>query len=523
MAIVETRSGKVEGFERDGVQVFRGIPYAAPPVGPLRWQPPRREEPWSGTRDATSFSAQSAQTEFALAKMMGEAKPPCREDSLYLNVWTPACDDARRPVMVWIHGGAFIWGAGDTPWYDGTKFAVHGDVVVVTINYRLGPFGFLHLADLFDGAFAGSGNAGISDQIAALEWVRDCIAAFGGDPERVTVFGESAGAASVGTLLGTPGARGLFRGAIPQSGAASWVSTREQASDIAGRIVERLGVRAGDVDALLATSTDQVLAAQPDFREDGVASLPFQPVVDGVVLDRTPLAAIAAGNAAGVHLLTGTNLTEMTLFTLADPALGALTDDTIRARLVATFGPTSAAVLDDFRTRRPDATPQELWLALSTDGVFRIPAIRLLEAQAPARARVVVPVHLGDPGLRRPPALDPRARDPVRVRHPRPGRGRHAHGHRPRTPGDRRRDAPGLDRVRADRRPAPRGPARLAALRPRAEAHDALRHRVRAARRPRACRPAGLRLRGESVIGRFPARSDILSLTGTDRLPIRTR
>jgi para-nitrobenzyl esterase len=381
MTIVATRSGKVEGFERDGVHVFRGIPYAAPPVGARRWQPPQREEAWAGTREARSFSAQSAQTEFALAKMMGEKQPPYSEDSLYLNVWTPACDDARRPVMVWIHGGAFMWGAGDTPWYDGTKFAVNGDVVVVTINYRLGPFGFLHLADLFEGSFAGSGNAGILDQIAALEWVRDCIAAFGGDPDRVTVFGESAGAASVGTLLGTPGARGLFRGAIPQSGAASWVSTREGATAVADRIVNGLGIRAGDTDALLAASTDAVLRAMPAFREDGVGVLPFQPVVDGTVLDESPLAAIAAGNAAGVRVLTGTNLTEMTLFTIADPDMGTLDDAGILRRLRGVFGAQADAVLDDYRARRPDVSPQELWLTLSTDGIFRIPAIRLLEAQ----------------------------------------------------------------------------------------------------------------------------------------------
>ncbi|MDQ1727114.1 MAG: para-nitrobenzyl esterase [Frankiaceae bacterium] len=382
MTIVATRGGKVEGFERDGVHVFRGIPYAAPPIGPLRWNAPQREEAWSGTRDTSSFSPQSAQTEFAMTKMMGQKQPPYSEDSLYLNVWTPACDDARRPVMVWIHGGAFLWGSGDTPWYDGTKFAVHGDVVVVTINYRLGPFGFLHLGDLFDGAFAGSGNAGILDQIAALEWVRDCIAGFGGDPERVTVFGESAGAASVGTLLGTPSARGLFRGAIPQSGAASWVSTRERATGIAQRVTANLGVSPGDVDALLAVPTDAVLSALPAFREDGVAALPFQPVVDGTVLKESPLAAIAAGNAADVHVLTGTNLTEMTLFTIADPEMAALTDDGIRARLRAAFGETGVAVLDDYRRRRPNETPAALWQEIATDGVFRIPAIRLLEAQS---------------------------------------------------------------------------------------------------------------------------------------------
>jgi para-nitrobenzyl esterase len=383
MTIVATRSGKVEGFERDGVHVFRGIPYAAPPVGLLRWNAPQREEAWSGTRDASSFSPQSAQTEFAMTKMMGEKQSPYSEDSLYLNVWTPACDDARRPVMVWIHGGAFLWGSGDTPWYDGTRFAVHGDVVVVTINYRLGPFGFLHLGDLFEGAFPGSGNAGILDQIAALEWVRDCIAAFGGDPERVTVFGESAGAASVGTLLGTPSARGLFRGAIPQSGAASWVATREHATGIAQRVVANLGVNPGDVDALLAVPTDAVLSALPAFREDGVAALPFQPVVDGTVLIESPLSAIAAGNAADVRVLTGTNLTEMTLFTIADPEMATLTDDGIRTRLRAAFGETGVPVLDNYRARRPNETPAALWQEIATDGVFRIPAIRLLEAQSP--------------------------------------------------------------------------------------------------------------------------------------------
>src|SRR4051794_10934357 len=251
MTIVATRSGKVEGFERGGVHVFRGIPYAAPPVGARRWKAPQREEAWAGTRDASKFSAQSAQTEFGLTKLMGAARPAYSEDSLYLNVWTPACDDARRPVMVWIHGGAFIWGAGDTPWYDGTNFATRGDVVVVTINYRLGPFGFLHLADLFGDEFAGSGNAAILDQVAALQWVRDCIAGFGGDPEHVTIFGESAGAASVSTLLGTPAARGLFTGAIPQSGAASWIATPARATAVAQGMIDRLGVTAGDTAALL--------------------------------------------------------------------------------------------------------------------------------------------------------------------------------------------------------------------------------------------------------------------------------
>src|SRR5947209_15664767 len=233
MAIVSTRSGKVEGIEKNGVQIFRGIPYATAPVGPLRWQPPQRERDWDRVRDASKFSVQSAQTEFAMVKLLGGTRPTYSEDSLYLNVYTPACDDGARPVLFWIHGGAFMWGSADTPWYNGSQFANHGDVVVVTINYRLGPFGFMYLDGLFPGAFPASGNVGILDQIAALEWVRDCISAFGGDPQRVTIFGESAGGASVGTLLGTPSARGLFTGGIAQSGAASWIAPPDAATSIA--------------------------------------------------------------------------------------------------------------------------------------------------------------------------------------------------------------------------------------------------------------------------------------------------
>jgi len=378
MTIVATRSGKVEGAELDGVQVFKGIPYASPPVGARRWRGPEREEPWDGVREATRFSNQSAQTTFAMTAMLGGEQPPCSEDSLYLNVWTPACDDARRPVMVWIHGGAFVWGAGDTPWYDGTNFAKRGDVVVVTINYRLGPFGFMHLGDLFPD-LDGSGNLGLLDQIAALEWVRDSIEAFGGDPDRVTIFGESAGGASVATLLAVPKARGLFHRAIAQSGAASWFSTRERSTTFATGIVEHLGVRPGDTDALLACSTDAVLGAPPPVVENGTASLPFAPVVDGVTLTEAPLDHIAGGNSAGVALLTGTNKDEMTLFVMQDPGFAGLTEESVRDRLRNFTG--DASFFDDYKSRRPGASPQQLWLDITTDGVFRIPAIRLLEAQ----------------------------------------------------------------------------------------------------------------------------------------------
>ncbi len=381
-AIVDTRSGKVQGLEENGVHVFRGIPYATPPVGRRRWKTPEREVPWNDVRDATQFSAQAAQGEFMLDAMMGGTPRTKSEDCLYLNVTTPGLDDERRPVLVWIHGGAFMFGEGATPWYDGTAFATHGDVVVVTINYRLGAFGFLHLSDLFGSEVAGSGNLGLLDQVAALEWVRDCIEGFGGDPERVTIFGESAGAGSVATLLGMPAASGLFTAAIPESGAASWFATTEHATEIANVIVETLGVKPGDLDAMYAKTTDEIIAAQAAVGlETGANGLPFQPVVDGVALPQPALDAIAAGSAAGVRLLIGTNHDEMTLFSLMDPALATLDETAIRERIAPFFGGSIDHVLAAYRKLQPDASLSELWIAIATDALFRVPAIRLAEQQ----------------------------------------------------------------------------------------------------------------------------------------------
>ena len=381
MSIAATRSGKIEGIEKDGVVEFRGIPFASPPVGPRRFLPPAREEVWDGVRDATRFGPESAQADTPIARMLGSHAAHSSEDGLYLNVWTPACDDAARPVMVWIHGGAYVFGSGAVPWYDGTRFGQHGDVVVVTINYRLGAFGFLHLADQFGDELAGSGNAGILDQIAALEWVRDCIAAFGGNPNDVTVFGESAGANSVATMLAMPAARGLFRKAIAQSAAGAWVSTRERAAKVALRTIETLCV--SDIDALRSVSKERLLAADPDLSdeaEEGIAGLPWQPAIDGTTLLELPRDAVAAGSAAGVHLLTGTNEHEMTLFQILDPSLTDLDDAQMIERL-RPWADDPAGLLRAHRAAAPDATSQQIWLALTTDGVFRIPAIHLAEAQ----------------------------------------------------------------------------------------------------------------------------------------------
>ena len=211
---IETRSGHIEGAREEGSTVFRGVPFAAPPVGPNRFRAPEPEKPWSGTRFCTRFGAAPPQTNTALLDRLGMASPgPFAEDCLYLNVWTPAADAGRRPVLVWIHGGAYINGAGSSPLFDGRRLALRADAVVVTLNYRVGALGFLYLDALEQPSLVGA-NFGLLDQLAALRWVREHAAVLGGDPTRITVFGESAGAGSVCALLGSPlrcvGGVGLF-------------------------------------------------------------------------------------------------------------------------------------------------------------------------------------------------------------------------------------------------------------------------------------------------------------------------
>ncbi len=244
--IVTTPSGRLEGVQHRNLQVFKGIPYARPPIEGLRFRAPVGIEPWSEVRSAKQYGKAAPQVGRAnrlVRTFIGVADVAQSQDCLYLNVWTPAADGARRPVMVWFHGGAFILGSGSTILYNGTQLARSGDVVVVTCNYRLGALGYLN----WRGLASGSGddlpdtNLGLRDQIAVLEWVRDHIECFGGDPENVTVFGESAGGMSVGTLLGTPRASGLFHRAILQSGAAHNVASREQARAAAREVGDALG------------------------------------------------------------------------------------------------------------------------------------------------------------------------------------------------------------------------------------------------------------------------------------------
>src|ERR1700688_3328284 len=294
--VVETNCGKIHGIAENAVNVFKGIPYAASPEGDGRFAPPRRLEPWTGVRDAFACGTGAMQDEnaFAMPPAMlklfaGRELPPMSENCLVLNVWTPAVNDGRkRPVMFWCHGGAFIAGSGDSPWYEGTNLCRKGDVVVMTINHRLGAFGYLHLGDFGGEEFAASGNAGMFDIVAALEWVRDNIAAFGGDTGNVTIFGESGGGAKVSVLMAMPAAHGLFHKAIIQSGPAVEMASRDNASETTRELLAELNLGSDRVRELRRIPALEIAKAQAAvLKKVSMMSFAnrrrvgFNPVIDG--------------------------------------------------------------------------------------------------------------------------------------------------------------------------------------------------------------------------------------------------
>ena len=265
-AIVETTNGKIEGIFRKGLYAFRGVPYAAPPVGRLRWLPPEPPEPWSGVRPVLRLASIAPQNPIGLALLDAPVPEPQDEDCLYLNVWTPILDDARRPVMVWIHGGGFTTGSGSSLMYNGRTLSSRGDTVIVTINYRLNVLGFLNLNEVTRGKIPATGNEGLLDQAFALEWVRNNIANFGGDPDNVTIFGESAGGFSVGSQLALPKAKGLFHKAILQSGAAHSAYTNiDSANHVANTFLELLGIGPNDIDGLRSLTVERLLEGQREL------------------------------------------------------------------------------------------------------------------------------------------------------------------------------------------------------------------------------------------------------------------
>jgi para-nitrobenzyl esterase len=387
-SVVVTQAGRLEGTQAGELHVFRGIPFAAPPVGAQRFRPPQPVAPWTGTRDATRFGGSAPQRPLQLAFLPGFEVGEQSEDCLYLNVTTPGLDDARRPVLVWIHGGGFAIGSGSQTMYDATHLARRGDVVVVTINYRLGALGFLELSQLLGDEYRGAGNLGIQDQIAALRWVRDNVAAFGGDPGNVTIFGESAGGMSVGTLLGTPSAAGLFRRAIAQSGAAHNAHPPEVAHEVAERTLAALGIPRGEAWRLREVSPAQLLEAQDKVSLEvmgRIAMLPFQPTLDGEVLPERAIDAIRRGLSRDVSVMAGSTRDEWNLFAMMDPNLASLDEAGLVGRLGRWLGDRTGELVETYRKAREGRTktdPRALFLAIESDRVFRIPGVRLAEAQS---------------------------------------------------------------------------------------------------------------------------------------------
>ncbi len=378
--VVETATGRLRGERSPALSIFRGVPFAAPPVGRLRLRPPAPVAPWVETRDALVFGPVAPQLPSMLDAMFGGERPEQSEDCLTANVWTPACDSGNRPVMVWIHGGAFTTGAGSIGWYDGSAFATNGDVVVVNFNYRLGALGFLYLDDLAGERFAGSGNLGLLDQIAALEWVRDNISSFGGDPGNVTIFGESAGGAAVVALMTAPSARGLFHRAIAQSASFTQLRSRQRAAEAAAEVLAELGVT---IDGLADVPVDALVEATGRIEGTGADGFSaFGPTPDGAVLAERYDVALAGGASSTVPLILGTNRDEMHLFTAFSPASQAMTESELLGHARRILGDDAESVVAGYHAANPEATPGRVASSIATDHSFRIPAVRVGESRA---------------------------------------------------------------------------------------------------------------------------------------------
>ena len=418
-AVVETTSGKVRGARVGGMFIYKGIPYGADTSGPGRFKAASAPKPWAGVRDTVAFGATAPQASHAeaggagmgpqpdadtaqrmkdfaafLHGMSGD-EPAQSEDCLVLNVWTGGLGGSRkRPVLVWLHGGAFTSGTGSWPLYDGEGLAGRGDAVVVTINHRLGALGYLHLPQFGGEEYAASGNVGMLDIVLALQWVRDNIEAFGGDPNRVLIFGSSGGASKSSVLMGMPSAKGLFQRANLMSGPLLTVNPADQASAAAERLMARLNIAPKDFHKLhdvpaaqLVTEAEHIGMPIGDGLSSGAgggAFMPLQPVLDGKIIPAQPMEPMASPLAKDVAVLVGSTHDDMTMIMYGQPWFGRMPEEGMQKMAQGMFGKLAEPIVAEYRKERPTATPSDLACAFVTDRVMWVGAATWAERKAAA-------------------------------------------------------------------------------------------------------------------------------------------
>jgi para-nitrobenzyl esterase len=405
-AVVETTCGKVRGAVADGIHVFRGIPYGAPTGGNARFRPPQPAAKWTGVRDTIDYGDQAVQQRVSADRVVSGASPSREtsnlipvwstsqsEDCLNLNVWTPAVNrGGKRPVMVWLHPGGFEYGSGNAAYSEGTNLARRGDVVVVSINHRLGALGYLLLAER--GEFARAGNAGMLDIVLGLEWVRDNIAAFGGDPGCVMIFGESGGARKVSTLLAMPGARGLFHRAAIQSGAGLRFPSNDVQAKRARYLFEELGLSSGDVRKLQDVPAQKLIAAgmaaSTRVRKELPQGAPFYESYGfapslGPDLPNWPFEPAAPEISANVPVLIGSNRHEMSLAFTQDKRFDEVDDAELMEQARSLVGDRASLLVQRYRELYPDVSNRDLMLFFSADHSHRMDSITLAERKSAQR------------------------------------------------------------------------------------------------------------------------------------------